>query len=63
MIGIAGGLSMCGLLLGALSGSIWIMLGFCLVGILVAAISELIKSSYNKSAASCKLTQYPPYGY
>lgn len=63
MIGIAAGLSMSGLILGALSGSIWYMLGFFAAGMLVIGIDEAIKSCRNKIAADYKLSQYPPYGY
>lgn len=63
MIGIAAGLCMNGLLLGAFSGSIWIMLGLVAAGMLVAYTYEAVKSYKDRKAASCKLGQYPPYGY
>lgn len=63
VIGIAAGLAMSGLILGAFSGSIWIMLGFFTAGVLVACVSEAVKSYNDKKSVSCKLGQYPPYGY
>lgn len=62
-IGIAGGLAMSGLLLGAFSGSIWILLGFFAAGFGVAAVTEAVKLHKDKVDISCKLSQYPPYGY
>lgn len=63
MIGIAAGLSMSGLLLGAFSGSIWIMLGFVAAGMLVACVNEAVKSYNDRKSISYKLGKYPPYGY
>lgn len=63
MIGIAAGLSMSGLILGAFSGSVWIMVGFFVAGVLVAGIADVVKHHHERTAASCKLAQYPPYGY
>lgn len=63
MIGIAAGLGMSGLLLGALSGSIWILIGFCTAGMLIAGTGEAVKSYNDRKSASRKLSQYPPYGY
>lgn len=62
-IGIGGGLVMAGMLLGAFSGSIWILLGFAAAGFSVAAATEAAKHHKTRTAASCKLAQYPPYGY
>ena len=62
-IGIASGLVLAGLVLGAISGSIWLLLGFTAAGFSIAAASEAVKLQKEKAAASCKLRQYPPYGY
>lgn len=63
-IGIAGGLVMGGLVLGALSGSIWLMLCFAAAGLLVAGIAELLHlNSCQLSAGKRKIDDYPPYGY
>lgn len=61
--GIAGGLIMTGLLAGAILGSVWFLLGFTAVGLLVAGLSYAAASYKERAAASCKLAQYPPYGY
>ena len=63
VIGIAGGLVMAGMLLGAFSGSIWVLLGFAAAGFSIAAATEAVKHHKTRIAASCKLAQYPPYGY
>lgn len=63
VIGISAGLVMAGMLLGAFSGSIWILLGFAAAGFLVAGAAEAVKLQKEKIATSCKLAQYPPYGY
>lgn len=63
LIGIVGGLVMTGLLLGALSGSIWLLLGLAAAGFGIAAAAEAAKSHRIRANASCKLAQYPPYGY
>ena len=63
MVGIAGGLAMAGMLLGAISGSIWLLLGFVIAGFGIAAAIEAAKLHRGKAAVSCKLSQYPPYGY
>lgn len=63
VIGIAGGLVMLGLILGAISGSIWLLLGFASAGFLVAAASAAIQQQQAQAASSRKLAQYPPYGY
>lgn len=62
-IGIGGGLVMVGLLLGAILGNIWVLLGFTAAGFSIAAAIEAAKHHKIRSAASCKLTPYPPYGY
>ena len=63
VIGIAAGLVMAGMLLGAFSGSLWVLLGFSAAGFGVAAAIEAVKHHKTQTAASCKLAQYPPYGY
>ena len=63
VFGIAGGMIMSGMLLGAFSGSIWILLGFSAAGFSIVAAAEAVKLRKDKTAASCKLSQYPPYGY
>ena len=62
-IGIGGGLVMAGMLLGAFSGNIWVLLGFAAAGFSVAAATEAVKHRKTRIAASRKLVQYPPYGY
>lgn len=63
MFGIAGGMIVSGMLLGAVSGSVWLLLGFAAAGLGVAAVTEAVKTCKDRAAASCKLSQYPPYGY
>ena len=63
VIGIAGGLVMAGMLLGAFSGSIWVLLGFAAAGFGIAAAVEAAKNRHIRANANCKLAQYPPYGY
>jgi len=63
VIGIAGGLVMCGMILGAVSGSIWLLLGLAAAGFGAAVIAETARAARTRTAASCKLNQYPPYGY
>jgi len=62
-IGIAGGLVLAGLILGALSGSIWILICFVAAGFSVAAAFEAVKLHKEQKATSYKLMQYPPYRY
>ena len=63
VFGVAGGMIISGMLLGAFSGSIWLLLGFSAAGFIVAAATEAVKLHKDKAAVSCKLSQYPPYGY
>lgn len=63
MIGIAGGLVMSGLVVGAITGSIVLMLVPAAAGILIAGIWDNIKKAQDRTAASWTLKQYPPYGY
>ena len=63
VFGVAGGMIISGMLLGAFAGSIWLLLGFSAAGFAVAAAAEAAKLRKDKEAASCKLSQYPPYGY
>ena len=63
MFGIAGGMIVSGMLLGAISGSVWLLLGFAAAGLGVAAVTEAVKMHKDRVAVSCKLSQYPPYGY
>lgn len=62
-MGIAGGLIILGLLSGAISKSIWLLLGFSSAGFLIAAAFDFLQRKKEQVATSCKLTQYPPYGY
>ena len=63
IIGIAGGLVMGGLVLGAISGSVWLLLGFAVAGFAAAGLAEATRRLRHQSNASCKYAQYPPYGY
>lgn len=63
VMGIALGLLFAGLFLGALSGSLVILLLFAAAGLLIAFIPELVKSQYDRISQNYKLKQYPPYGY
>lgn len=60
MLGIAGGLMVLGLLMGAITGSIWLLLIPATIGLLLAGIVELAQ---NHTISNWKLKQYPPYGY
>lgn len=62
-IGIALGLLFAGLFLGALSGSLVILLLFSAAGLLIAFIPELVKIQYDRASQNYKLKQFPPYGY
>lgn len=61
--GIAGGIMMAGLLAGALTGSVEILLGFSIVGLLIGISCQLIKAEAEYKKASHKLSQYPSYKY
>ena len=63
MVGISGGLMFAGLLLGAMTGNIWLLLGFFAAGLVVAAAIQAVQLLRDKEAASCNFKQYPPYGY
>lgn len=62
-VGIAGGLVMSGLITGAITGSIIIMLIPIVAGLLIAGIWNSIQHAQDRTAASWALKQYPPYGY
>jgi len=63
VFGIAGGLLMCGLIMGAISGSVVLMIIPTIAGLLIAGIWDGIKKAQDRTAASWALKQYPPYGY
>lgn len=59
MIGVIGGLFMAGLLAGAITGSIWVLLVFVAAGTMVAGSWKLIKLSKLDN----QLAKYPSYKY
>ena len=63
VLGITGGIMFAGLLLGAITGSIWILISCVAAGLLIAGIAEAATSYKKRAAASSQLAQYPPYGY
>lgn len=63
IMGIALGLLFAGLFMGALSGSIMILILFAAAGLLIAVIPELVKAQYDRATRNFKLKQFPPYGY
>ena len=63
IIGIAGGLAMGGMIMGAVSGSLLLMLGMCGAGMLIAGINAITASWRDKAAVNNKLAQYPSYRY
>lgn len=62
-MGIALGLFFAGLFMGALSGSIMILILFAAAGLLIAVLPELVKAQYDRASQNYKLKQFPPYGY
>lgn len=60
MLGIAGGLMILGLLMGAITGSIWLLLIPATIGLLLAGAIELAQK---QTISNWKYKQYPPYGY
>lgn len=60
MIGLIAGFCMAGLLIGALSGSLLLFLGFSAVGLTIAGIAEIVDRNKN---INNKYSHYPPYGY
>lgn len=63
VIGMALGLLFAGLFVGALSGSILLLILFSAAGLLIAIIPELVKSQFDRTIHNYKLKQFPPYGY
>ena len=63
MLGIAGGIMFAGLLFGALTGSVWVLISCAAAGLLIAGVTEAATSYKEQAAASRRLAQYPPYGY
>lgn len=63
IIGIAGGLFFGGMLLGAITGSLGLMLGCCAAGLIVAGAAEAAQKRRERDEARLRLGAYPPYGY
>lgn len=61
--GIAAGLFFAGLLGSAITGSIWILIGYAAAGLLTAGAGEAVKLYRAQQAAHKGLSQYPPYKY
>ena len=61
--GIAGGLIMAGLVLGAVLNSILLLFIFAAAGFMVAGIAEAVRRHKEKEAVYRELSYYPPYGY
>lgn len=60
MVGIIGGIMMVGLLLGAVTGYISLLLIPTIIGLIITGIIELSKK---RTISNWKYKQYPPYGY
>ena len=63
VFGIAGGIMIAGLLLAAITGSIWILISCVAAGIIIAGAGAAVASYKEQISASQKLSHYPPYGY
>ncbi len=63
VLGVAMGIFFAGLLLGAITGSVWVLISCAAAGLLIAGIAEAATSYKEQAAASRRLAQYPPYGY
>ena len=63
VIGFAGGCIFAGMILGAITGSILMLVGGAAAGFAIAGISEAVKRHNEEAANHQRLGQYPPYGY
>ena len=60
MVGIVGGIMLTGLLLGAITGEIFVFLVPTVVILVITSIIDTIKK---QTISNWKYKQYPPYGY
>lgn len=60
---IAGGIIMAGLMGGAITGSVWVLVGFSAAGFGLLGLMKLQQAAAAYKQAASKLAKYPSYKY
>lgn len=63
LIGVAGGLILCGLVFGGVLGNIWIVVITAAAGFIVAEAGSCYQKAQAEAAEHEHLSQYPSYKY
>jgi len=63
LIGIAGGLILCGLVFGGVLGNIWIVVITAAAGFVIAGTGSWYQKAQAEAAEHERLSQYPSYKY